>query len=287
MEKTEKFPSSMGSVIKLILVKWAFFILLCIILIVIGILFEVLTGRIHNEDFNLFSHGFVRILLESLTFICLLFYVAKKPSRTYQDIFRFTSFKKSILIPLVVLILGQGILLSQIDNLFRHTISIPDFFTPVLIELLQDGVYGFLSLVLLAPLIEEVIFRGVILEGLLSRYNDGKAVVLSSLVFSICHVNPFQLFPAFVYGMLLGYLFIKTRSLIPCIIAHAWINGIGWAVQFLPDLIPGFTGDPLGEPQFQPLWFNVVGITLFVAGLLWLKKVADSKTEYQPIESVN
>lgn len=84
----------------------------------------------------------------------------------------------------------------------------------------------FVTLAILAPLLEELIFRGVILDGFLQRYSPRTAIVWSSFIFGIAHMNPWQFISAFLLGLVIGWLYYKTRSLWPGIFLH-FLNNAG------------------------------------------------------------
>ena len=76
----------------------------------------------------------------------------------------------------------------------------------------------------LAPVLEEMLFRGVILRAFLHRYPKGAAISVSALYFGIAHLNVYQFALAFLLGLVLGWLFERSRSLLPCIALHAVYN---------------------------------------------------------------
>lgn len=84
--------------------------------------------------------------------------------------------------------------------------------------------YGYLVVGLLAPLAEEVVFRGAVLRALL-RWNQRPwvAIAISALLFSVAHMNPAQLPHTFLVGLLLGWLYYRTDSIIPGVVYH-WVN---------------------------------------------------------------
>jgi uncharacterized protein len=77
-----------------------------------------------------------------------------------------------------------------------------------------------------APLAEETFFRGFAFQGLKKRYGSGWGIFLSALLFSLAHMSPSGLVPIFILGLMLAWLFNKTRSIWPCIIVHAAYNSI-------------------------------------------------------------
>lgn len=80
-------------------------------------------------------------------------------------------------------------------------------------------VLNFVTVAILPALMEEFVFRGVIL-GLLRKYGDGFAIVVSAAIFGLVHANIIQSSFAFIVGLILGYIVVKTNSLLPTIIIH-------------------------------------------------------------------
>ena len=85
--------------------------------------------------------------------------------------------------------------------------------------------WGYLSIGLLAPLSEEIVFRGAILKSLLKKSTlpVWGAIVLSAFMFSLIHMNPAQMPHAFVIGILLGWMYQRTGSILPGMAYH-WAN---------------------------------------------------------------
>ena len=82
------------------------------------------------------------------------------------------------------------------------------------------------AIVGLAPFVEEVFFRGFVLGGLAAAFGDLWAVVISSALFTLMHVSPATFIPLFVTAMLLGWLYLRTRSIWPPIAAHSTQNAL-------------------------------------------------------------
>ena len=76
-----------------------------------------------------------------------------------------------------------------------------------------------------APIGEEVIFRGLLLQGMLRRgVAVVPAVIASAAIFSLCHVNPIGLPALFELGLVFGFLYARTRSVLPGMVAHLGSN---------------------------------------------------------------
>lgn len=77
----------------------------------------------------------------------------------------------------------------------------------------------FVGGVIIGPICEEIIFRGIILKGFLKTYDYKKAILFSAIIFSFIHMVPIQVITTFFIGLVLGYVYYKTRSLwLVCII---------------------------------------------------------------------
>jgi len=81
---------------------------------------------------------------------------------------------------------------------------------------------------ILAPVLEEMLFRGVLLRSLLQQQPRWQAIAVSALFFGFAHLNIYQFVLAFWLGLILGWLYERSRSLIPCIALHGALNS--WVV---------------------------------------------------------
>lgn len=87
-----------------------------------------------------------------------------------------------------------------------------------------------ISVVLIGPVCEEIIFRGIILEGLSQKYNTIKALIFSSLIFGLIHFQPLQIISAFFAGLIFGWIYLKTQSLWVVIVLHV-INNLFFLIM--------------------------------------------------------
>jgi uncharacterized protein len=86
--------------------------------------------------------------------------------------------------------------------------------------------YFVIGAVFIAPILEEMVFRGILLNGLLSRYSPRYAITLSALIFGLIHGKPLQMWGTFVVGLILGWIYFKTMSIGTTIILHSFLNSI-------------------------------------------------------------
>jgi hypothetical protein len=91
---------------------------------------------------------------------------------------------------------------------------------------------NFFTLVVVAPITEELLFRGFILQRWATKWNLPKGLIASSILFGVMHPNPVGLT---MFGVLMGVFYIKTRSLLVPTVCHALNNALAVSLQFLPE----------------------------------------------------
>lgn len=88
-----------------------------------------------------------------------------------------------------------------------------------------DDIYYLLGGLLIAPLAEEILFRRIILSGLLTKYNYIVAIFITSLLFALTHYTSLtNVFTAFIFGLFSGYLYYKTNNLMAVVLLHFFNN---------------------------------------------------------------
>ncbi len=99
---------------------------------------------------------------------------------------------------------------------------------------LSRNVLGVLSLAVLAPLLEEVLFRGAI-QGLLMRLfgRPWPAIIVAALIFGVYHMNPVQIVYATLLGIILGWIYYRTGSLLSVIVGHVLNNSLAVVTTLL------------------------------------------------------
>lgn len=91
-------------------------------------------------------------------------------------------------------------------------------------DMIMKDRWGYLVVGLLAPLAEEMVFRGAILRSLLRwKQNPWVGIAISALLFAVVHMNPAQMPHAFLIGLLLGWMYWRTDSIVPGVVYH-WVN---------------------------------------------------------------
>jgi membrane protease YdiL (CAAX protease family) len=125
-----------------------------------------------------------------------------------------------ILCVVPALILGVTAIEEGVVALFPISRSDAEMFE----RMTSGGVISILMICLVAPMVEEMLFRGVILRSFLRQYRRWPAILGSALLFGLTHMNIYQCVAAFITGTLMGWLYERTRSLWPGLLLHASYN---------------------------------------------------------------
>ena len=123
------------------------------------------------------------------------------------------------------------------------------------------------STCILAPLLEEFLCRGMMLRGMLTRMKPWKAIFWSAFLFAIMHLNPWQSIPAFLIGLLLGWVYWRTHSLWATIFLHCLNNSLA---TLLSRLFPDVTIDATWRDILPPdlYWFVYMSAAVLLGVLI-------------------
>ena len=129
---------------------------------------------------------------------------------------------------------------------------------------------NFLVVVICAPIMEELMFRKMIVDRTAS-YGEGVSVIFSGLLFGLFHGNLVQFAYAFLLGAFFGYIYIKTKNIVYPIILHMLINFLGSFVSSLLIDASGYMelmeimASDRAEAELLPFMMDhIVGLALFV-----------------------
>lgn len=136
---------------------------------------------------------------------------------------------------------GLFILLYIFNFIYNALFSFIDFGIQEDIgELLEDISSPWLFLfagIVIAPIVEEVFFRGFLFAGLRQRYTWQKAAFISSFLFAIIHFQLLSFIPLFVMGYAFAYIYHRSNSIWLPISMHVITNGLAFAGYYLLDML--------------------------------------------------
>lgn len=133
-----------------------------------------------------------------------------------------------------------------------------------------------LSVSIFAPLFEEWLCRGLVLRGLLQKMNPFSAIAVSAAFFAILHMNPWQAIPAFILGLLFGYVYYKTGSLKLTMLMHCVNNTLAVVLTRIPSLSDAETFMDLMSP-WAYICIYIASILFVAATLITFKAIPQSR----------
>lgn len=139
-------------------------------------------------------------------------------------------------LPLLCLLPGLYVAMGVVDLLVTAVFPMSAADAAVFERMSAGTPITVLMACVIAPLVEEMLFRGLILRSFLRQYPRGLAILGSALLFGAAHLNVYQFAAGSLMGLLLGWLYDRTRSLWPCMALHAAYNAsvtLGDGVQSL------------------------------------------------------
>jgi len=194
--------------------------------IIIGIVFAIIKDIAHVQP-NTMTAAWVNKFRDVVGYIIaillMLKYLKKKGLKGL-------SIKGNINVEWIIFILlfftGYVLFSGNTIDLVTSQIPMPKSIEEAFEKISSNRYLMFFTMTVVAPIFEEIICRGIILELFLKRYKDLVALVFSALIFGSLHMNIPQFISAFIGGMMLGYVYLKTKSLIACILGHFCHNFI-------------------------------------------------------------
>ncbi|MFN3604641.1 MAG: lysostaphin resistance A-like protein [Leptonema sp. (in: bacteria)] len=176
---------------------------------------------------NYINAEFLKLLL-SLTFlfpsgIVLIFFRTKIPFKLKENFFIYI-----LLLPLAlsIQVLGTALMILFLDFFPEKYISyyeeLQNFLMP---KSNLDFLFTIISIGIVGPFCEELIFRGIILSKLIeNKKNLTISNIFQSILFAVAHMNPVQFFYAIPIGIFFGWIYIKSKNLLLPILIHIFTN---------------------------------------------------------------
>lgn len=155
------------------------------------------------------------------------------------------------------------------------SLDMPEHVERLLVDIMRQPL-GYLFIGILAPVAEEVVFRGAVLRSLLTvmegRWRWG-AIAVSAVIFGAVHGNESQFLHAVLTGVLLGWMYERTRSIVPGLVCH-WVNN---SLAFLAtNLAPGIDDmklvDLAGGSQLRVVLWLFFSLCIFVPALYQMNR---------------
>ncbi|MBD3289417.1 CPBP family intramembrane metalloprotease [candidate division KSB1 bacterium] len=169
-------------------------------------------------------------LVEIFTIVPALIFVYRKNLSPIR-VFRLRAVNKNIIFSAVLIGLTLSVLSDEADRLINQIFPMPEAVVETLKQAIQINTWwefiliGF-SAVILASVCEEMLFRGFLQTSFENSFDVTKAVMLTALLFGIVHFNPWWTIQLIIFGIFLGVLAWKSKSIIPSMVVHGINNGL-------------------------------------------------------------
>lgn len=233
-------------------------VLMFLLQIILFIPFEIVNLIFTELGFDGISL-YIDVAGEILINILIIFFIIKLIRRKQEFNFKIkynTGIKEYLC---ALLFLGAHLLIfSNTFGMLIEKIEVSQWVVEAFDEVLIDPIIAFISLCVIAPVFEEIIYRGIILEQLSKRYSWVTAIIVSGLIFGLIHGNLHQGVNAFFIGLILGFMYIKTNSLLLCMFWHFANNFLVFlSIMYIPENVSD-TASGFSIVQF------VLGIILLI-----------------------
>lgn len=168
--------------------------------------------------------------------------------------------------PIVVVLTLLGMM--AIDPL-SALIPMPEDVRELFDQMFSKSVPAFITAVIFAPILEELIFRGIVLEGFLKNYLPVKAILWTNILFGLSHLNPWQFIGAFLLGILISWVYQKTRNLVLPVVMHMVNNLLSFLFLYVAD-VP-FSEVSLADIMPSPsFYYTLVAASVLLLGFFFL-----------------
>lgn len=204
-----------------------------------------------------------------------------------KKIFRLNKISLPVVGVSIIFGLGISVVVDEFDRLFQLIFPMPEMLKEVMEQSLKINsvtdlvIIGF-SAVILASVLEEMLFRGFVQNSFEQTFDVTRAVMATAIIFAIVHLNPWWTVQFTFFGIFLGVLAWKSNSIIPPIIVHFLNNGIALLFSNTdPDKLKWYAGETHVNIWVLALaiLFSYFGMKLFYefCDKMNLKEVADDE----------
>lgn len=215
------------------------------------------------------------LLSELVLLIPVLVFVSIK-RLSFQPVFRWQPANLRLLVAGGIIGLGMSPVSDELDRLVQSLIPMPPDIFKALESVMRFQSTGEMilliwTLVIIGPVAEEMLFRGLLQGAFERNTNINKAVFSTAFIFMFIHFNPWWAIQILVVGVLLGVLAWRTDSILPCMIMHGVINGISLAVINIP---AGKLNGYEYKGHVAP-WWVLSGVGLIYFGFKWVYRLTE------------
>lgn len=271
-DRKEKAPTTLISISLSLTIMASMFFLFLLFSLIVASAFGIDSFTYGNEFF--IQCGVFTVVIMEAEYFNRLFRYQVSEVRRFLSLYS-VSVKRIVLGGAAAC--GLTFPLSELDNVLRYLIPPSEHEIQTMISAYNppdslEKIFVILSLIVVAPIGEELIFRGAVMSWLRESSGWRTALILSSILFALSHLFlPRTIILIIPVGFLLGYLLLRTGSIFVSIASHASFNGFPLIAYWSGWKLSGYN-NPGGSFSHIPFVFWFGGLVVFVASIILLER---------------
>jgi membrane protease YdiL (CAAX protease family) len=183
------------------------------------------------------TYTFISFIIGQGFMLVPLFWFLRSRKEPIAERLRIRFVSSDVIISSIYLSFGIIILSDELDRIIQIFLPAPEYILDLNGLLQPESIMGFfllfIAVVIIAPLGEELLFRGFLQQILEKHWKDvTRAVLVTALFFAMIHMNPYWFVQIYILGILLGFLAWKTKSVLPPLILHGINNAMAMFFSF-------------------------------------------------------
>lgn len=205
----------------------------------IGIKFTGIKETLNKSSYKDY-YFLIMFLIQWIIMLAPLFIITLKKYKFTLEGFGFLKIKILQILKLVLsgylLYLGIAFIVNLI--IIYTGIKIPGFqiqerLLPIFGENTLGLIIAGILIVLVAPVLEEIFFRGFLLRTLVNKWGIVLGSIISSALFAVLHLQFGSIIPVFILGLIINWMVIRSKSILPSIFFHIFNNAIAFTIELL------------------------------------------------------
>lgn len=209
--------------------------------------------------------GIAAVLANAVMFSLLMYH----KQLTYRDLFH--SSRSSVgatvallFVPIALLVPALILGVMSLNSALVAILPLSNSQQLMFQRMMSGSPMSVMTICVLAPVLEEMLFRGIIFRSFLTQYSRTLSIVSSAAVFGAAHLNIYQFFVGLLVGSVLAWLYERSRSLWPCIALHCMYNS---AAMFFWQAYSGAKTNYANDFSL-PVWMGAFALAFLGASAL-------------------
>ena len=212
-------------------------------IVVISILSAFLAGGIvlgiglsKPESSQKFYTFFSFIVGQGFMIVPLLWFLISNKEPLFKRL-RLNPVSSNVIFSTIIFSIGLIILSDELDKIIHAFLPAPEYIVDLNGLLQPETIAGFIllfiAIAVIAPLGEELLFRGFLQQALEKHWKDvTRAILVTAIFFAMIHMNPYWFIQIYILGIMLGFLAWKTGSVYPSLVLHGLNNAVAMIFSF-------------------------------------------------------